>query len=474
VSSLSPTALLEGTTGKKLYSCELNLSGIPKRIEFAADAYEIWIHIEKGPTRIFDLKKRRLQDVSKNGPVQMATINERKTPVPRIVSESRRGSLSKLNLHGRTDIERADEDRMSQMKLGERGSIVSITGRMSDISLLNNTVVKKGLEYTTNVKVEIQRAAGCVAIASMSVGAEGVIQFISSGLQVPTSELAGSENVFPPSLKYSASAGLTAIFVMGIFIAILPIFYDTHWAELTGCVTALSPILALYYFFVYYVAEPAFNWDKHLASVSALPLPPPGGWETEFRERITFWLGYFVPMMCISAMALSFQFLSLYKLYNLQFEYKPSNPLTQALIYFYFSVLVFTIGIGILTVAGWVRVQEGPNSLSSPVAYPPSVIVYPDPAVISGIAVIAYGLAHMLYSGILYKLKGEIEYVTLLLKLLSFGAYCWLLGIHDMMQISLASASLAGVGGYIALLLVPVVFAPVYYMGQTIEAISNY
>jgi len=212
--------------------------------------------------------------------------------------------------------------------------------------------------------------------------------------------------------------------------------------------------------------------------VVGIPVAPAGGWDTEFRREVNFWMGFVVPNACVSAMALCWQNMALFNLYRCQTdEHANRDPAPNALRYGWFSFLVFWVGVGILTVAGWTRTEEGPYRLDSPVVYPPTVIVYAPVAIISGLAVVAYGLTNMLYAAYLYTVQEEIWLVTAFFQLLSVIAWCWLLGFHVMMQIGLTFPLLAhlasGVAAQYALLLIPVVFGPVYYMGFTVGALNK-
>eukprot|EP00471_Norrisiella_sphaerica_P005949 CAMPEP_0184485072 /NCGR_PEP_ID=MMETSP0113_2-20130426/6714_1 /TAXON_ID=91329 /ORGANISM="Norrisiella sphaerica, Strain BC52" /LENGTH=380 /DNA_ID=CAMNT_0026866349 /DNA_START=67 /DNA_END=1209 /DNA_ORIENTATION=+ len=319
-------------------------------------------------------------------------------------------------------------------------------------------------------ELNVTRAAGVLGLASLALAAEATVIFISSNLNQPTGDLAGdSDTTFPPALLYSASAAEACAFVLGLFLAVFSLFFNINVPQVTAGVTALNSILLTYFFFVIIIAQPAFNWKNDLP----LPLPPAGGWDTEYRKEVTFWMGHFIPQMCLSLMTLGFQISSLINLYKTQQDTEAKENMPNGALYFTFSFLVFWIGIGILTIAGWTRTEEGGWRLESPVVYPPTVIEYAGVAIISGLAVILYGLVNMAYAAWLSVTKEELWPITAFIQLLSLVAYIWLYGFHDLMQISLVSSTLSGVGAQYALLLISVVFAPVYYMGRVTSSLEK-
>mmetsp|Transcript_12571 Transcript_12571/g.17425 ORF Transcript_12571/g.17425 Transcript_12571/m.17425 type:complete len:355 (+) Transcript_12571:216-1280(+) len=323
-------------------------------------------------------------------------------------------------------------------------------------------------------KLKIMRAASQLGVASIALAGEAVMIFISSNVNQPLDQLDGTDVIFPPGLKLSAAACECAVFAFGLFMTLLSTWFDINVPSLTYATLGISFICSAFFFFVVIIAEPIFNWDKDLVGGANIPIEPAGGWDTEFRQEVTYWLGYFIPQMCVALMALGFQLSSLYNLYRCQSSARANDePKYDNLRYLYYSFLVFWVGIGILTVSAWTLVQEGPERLPSPVVYPPTLIAYPGPAVLSGIAVVAYGLVNMLYGLWLMHTGEDIFLITVFLQLLSIGAYIYLFGIHTLMQVSLIAPSLAGVGVQVTLLLIPVVFAPVYYMGSTIRALQK-
>mmetsp|Transcript_2013 Transcript_2013/g.2872 ORF Transcript_2013/g.2872 Transcript_2013/m.2872 type:complete len:381 (-) Transcript_2013:209-1351(-) len=330
-------------------------------------------------------------------------------------------------------------------------------------------------------QLNISRAAGIVALSSVPLGAEAVVIFISSNLQQPSGDLAGdSDTVFSPGLKYTASAFEAFVFVTGLFLAIASTMFNINIPSLTATAAAISLIFGTFYTCVIVIAEPIFNFDNELFP----PLAPAGGWDTEFRKRAVFWVGQWLCGIFVALMAFGWQFSSIVNLYRCQTDLAAnSKPFMNKVRYFVFSFFVFMIGIGIMTVAGWTRTQEGHRGLASPVVYAPTVIVWPDVAVMSGVFVIAYGVLNMLHALVMMNLdptwtSNTVDLVCFLvsafLKLLSVLAYCWLVGFHVMMQIGLASAgpAFAGVAAYYSLLLIPIVFAPIWYMTEA-ERVSN-
>jgi len=321
-------------------------------------------------------------------------------------------------------------------------------------------------------KIKIYKAAGILAISSIALAAEGVVVFISSNLNQPEGDLGGTSEIFPPGLEFSASAFLIAIFTIGLSISFASIAWDFQMPSLTMGSLVLTFFLGWFYFIVMIVAKPLFNWDNDVRT--GLPIEPAGGWDTEARREANYFMGFFIPSICVAMMSLGFQFASLHNLYRCQTDDLANDNWTyNSLRYLYQSFLVFWIGIGIMTVAGWTHVQEGAGMLQSPVVYPPTIIKYPAVAIITGLAVVAYGLVNTLYSVWLLATSQDIWFVTLFLQLLSVAAYAILVGFHVLMQAATISPTLAGVGAQYTLLLIPIVFAPVYYMGEVLSAIKN-
>eukprot|EP00466_Bigelowiella_natans_P016331 jgi/Bigna1/145565/aug1.100_g20273 len=334
------------------------------------------------------------------------------------------------------------------MKAEESKIEMGSVGRQSKLDFMGGSA-----DSASKIKMNTFRAAATVGLSSAALAGEAIFQFVSSNVDQPTDDLYGDSKIFSPGLKYTAYAFETEVFTFGLLVAIFSISYDLQVPEITRATAWLCTGLSIFFWIVIHIAEPSFNWDN---DVVGIPVAPAGGWDTEFRREVNFWMGFVVPNACVSAMALCWQNMALFNLYRCQTdEHANRDPAPNALRYGWFSFLVFWVGVGILTVAGWTRTEEGPYRLDSPVVYPPTVIVYAPVAIISGLAVVAYGLTNMLYAAYLYTVQEEIWLVTAFFQLLSVIAWCWLLGFHY------------------ALLLIPVVFGPVYYMGFTVGALNK-
>mmetsp|Transcript_32593 Transcript_32593/g.52961 ORF Transcript_32593/g.52961 Transcript_32593/m.52961 type:complete len:355 (-) Transcript_32593:80-1144(-) len=341
--------------------------------------------------------------------------------------------------------------------------------RKAGQSIGNKSVDQRYSANMDRTKMKTLQASVILAIASFGASAESIQIFVSSNLQQPTGDLSGSDNVFPPGIVFSGAAAEAAVFLTGLFLSVASAFFDINNPKLTGVALITTLILAWYYFITLVVAQPAFNWDKDLMP----PIPPAGGWDTEFREEVTFWMGHYIPNLVICAVMLGFQYYATYNLYRCQTdEAANDNPRPNIYRYMVYSFFDTILGVGVLTAAGWTRVQEGPNSLSAPVVYPPTFIYYPDVAVMSGLFTMIWGALNMLYSFVL--LGGtHMPVVTSMLQGLSVIYYLWIFGFHTLMQISLISPTLDGVAARVALLFVPVAFAPVLFASEATKRMAD-
>eukprot|EP00471_Norrisiella_sphaerica_P010438 CAMPEP_0184495196 /NCGR_PEP_ID=MMETSP0113_2-20130426/30619_1 /TAXON_ID=91329 /ORGANISM="Norrisiella sphaerica, Strain BC52" /LENGTH=360 /DNA_ID=CAMNT_0026881267 /DNA_START=264 /DNA_END=1346 /DNA_ORIENTATION=- len=341
-----------------------------------------------------------------------------------------------------------------------RASISMDHRRSAELEMGKQTAPVEG---KVNGYCRTQEAAGLLLFASFSVAGEAFVVWFQSGADTPTEDLGGSSAVYAPGAILGAAAGEISLVLGGVLLSSMALFFDIHIPTLTLGAAIASLIIGWFYFGVSTIGQPVFNFKNDLVP----PLPPLGGWDSEFREEVTFYMGYLIPQMVICAIALGLHFFALLELWRAQSRTTNAkkNSFADKCRAMYYSTLVALLGAGILTSAAWTRLQEGPERLERLVIYPPSIIVYPDVAVMTGVFLSVYGLLGML--GALYFFIGQdlgrFKTIVRDLKFLGFLLYFWIFGFHVMAQIGLAGAMFAGDGARIALLFFPVALTPAYF-----------
>jgi len=306
-------------------------------------------------------------------------------------------------------------------------------------------------------QLDLLRAGSLVFISSLVVLPEALQVWVSSNLNTQLSDLAGDSDTYPPGLLMGSGAAEMVIIITSMLTAIGVVFFNYNNPILTIGSSLISFTFGWYVFIVNAVSSPIFNFENN----NAPPLEPLGGWATKFREEATFYMGYLVASMAICAIALGFQFFTNLNLYRIQTgsvdaaDAKPSRIRLG-----YYSFLVILLGAGILTVAGWTRVQEGEGKLPRQVIYPPTFIVYPDVAVMSGLWVLLYGLVCAVAS---YLPSKEL---LLTVESLSVLLWLWAIFFHVMTQVASAGPGFSGPAIQIAGLFTAVCFAPAYFSRQ--------
>mmetsp|Transcript_3222 Transcript_3222/g.6248 ORF Transcript_3222/g.6248 Transcript_3222/m.6248 type:complete len:377 (-) Transcript_3222:431-1561(-) len=317
--------------------------------------------------------------------------------------------------------------------------------------------------------VDLLKAAGLVIMSNVGIFAEALQVFLTSGTDTVTGELDGTSEVFPPGLVIFSGAIEVFLVLVSGFVGISALFFDFHMPKLTMAATVLSLLGGWYVFVINVLAVPTFNYENNIAP----PLAPLGGWDTRFREDIAFYMGYLVSSMAICAVSLGFHFATLLNLYRVQVgSYDKGAQVPKRVRMGYYSFLVTVLGCGMLSVGGWLRTQEGPGKQQRPVIYPPSIIVYPDVQVMTGLWVLLYGLAG--FSQAFSPMETTYSFIKTYAVLL----WAWIVGFNVMCNISLATtlpgpgAGLSGPGIQIACLFTSVCFSVAIYAGDVDTAMK--
>eukprot|EP00465_Bigelowiella_longifila_P006598 CAMPEP_0185259296 /NCGR_PEP_ID=MMETSP1359-20130426/8095_1 /TAXON_ID=552665 /ORGANISM="Bigelowiella longifila, Strain CCMP242" /LENGTH=218 /DNA_ID=CAMNT_0027845149 /DNA_START=140 /DNA_END=796 /DNA_ORIENTATION=+ len=200
------------------------------------------------------------------------------------------------------------------------------------------------------------------------------------------------------------------------------------------------------------------------------PVPPAGGWANRFREEAAFYMGYLVSSMAICAIALGFQFFTLLYLYRLQSgSQDKGSSLKHRCRLGYYSFLVIVLGSGMLTVAGWTRVQEGESRLPGPVIYPPNIIVYPDVQLMGGLWTLLYGLLG--FATTVFTSPHNTFFADLM-KLYAILIFAWYMFFNVFTQVALAGAGFSGPGCQLGGLFSAVALVPAFFSQELVLSLN--
>jgi len=294
--------------------------------------------------------------------------------------------------------------------------------------------------------------------------------FLTAGTYLPVDQLKGTVNTFPPGLNIASGAAEVFMVFMGLSVGFGVLFFGYNNSSMTFLFTLVSLVLGWYVFVVNAIARPIFNFKKDQHP----PLEPLGGWDSQYRADVTFYMGYLVSSMCTCAISIGLHFYSVLNLYRTQ---EGLIDRTRLVLYrarlIYYGCLVLVLGLGIITLTGWVRKQEGAGRLARTVIYPPTFITYPNVGILSGLCMLVYGII-ALQTAVMPN-KNMVAFTVIAGVLL----WVWMVGFHVMCQIAQASRNALGQvqfngqGIVIAYLMTSVCFAPAWFAQDLGNALSK-
>eukprot|EP00466_Bigelowiella_natans_P014928 jgi/Bigna1/85085/estExt_fgenesh1_pg.C_20135 len=329
--------------------------------------------------------------------------------------------------------------------------------KTTSVSRKSSLSQKSDMKHSGPAKIELSKAAALVVISTAFVLPEAIQVWVSSnGVNVPTNQLAGDSETFPPGVLLASGAAEMFVILVSFAVGFGSLLFDFNDANVTLVAAVNAFVCGWFVFIVNTIASPVFNFRED----NMPPVPPAGGWVNRFREEATFYMGYLVSSMAICAVALGFQFFTLLYLYRVQSgSHDKGNLLKHRCRLGYYSFLVTVLGSGMLRVAGWVRVQEGESKLPGPVVYPPNIIIYADVQLMGGLWTLLYGLLGFATT---FFTHSQNTYFANLMKIYGISIFAWYMFFHVFTQVALAGPGFSGPGCQLGGLFSAVALAPAF------------